>query len=96
MRFLKRFEHRLFDAAANALGKVIKAAEQSGDLDRFMVEFRREIRQRGNRGPAGPLRPVPGLDQKTAEGDGPVIMVWARGSTVPDEVWPTLVRDWED
>ena len=64
----------------------------------------REIRQRGSDGPPPP-DPVPeGLDEQTAQGASPVLMIWCRGETngqgvpfpVPDAVWRNMIRDWED
>lgn len=65
-------------------------------VERTRVEYRREVRQRGEGGPAGPVEPVEGLDDKTAYGPGPVMVFYCEGDTVPREVWEGLVRDWED
>jgi hypothetical protein len=73
-------------------------------VQRTRIESRREIRQRGRGGPVGPDVPPEGLDEKTAYGAGPVLMVWCHGETngqgeaypVPDPVWDGMVRDWQD
>ncbi len=99
-KLIKNIEDEAYDDIANTLGQLIKAAEQDEKLKRTIYEFFREMRQRGNRGPKGPDHTVERngtkLDNQTANGHGPVIMMWWRGQDVPDDVWPLLVRDWVD
>jgi hypothetical protein len=79
-------------------------ADQGLSQQRSRIEVRREIRQRGTDRPPPP-DPIPaGLDEQTANGAGPVLMIWCRGETngqgvpflVPDAVWRNMIRDWED
>ena len=103
--FLDDIEDRAFDRAAEKLSDFCdRNADQGLSRQRSRIEVRREIRQRGTDGPPPP-DPVPdGLDEQTAEGDGPVLMIWCRGETngqgvpfpVPDAVWRNMIRDWED
>jgi hypothetical protein len=102
---LDDIEDRSFDAAADKLSAYCaRNASQGLFRQRSRIEVRREIRQRGTDGPPPP-DPVPeGLDEQTAQGDGPVLMIWCRGETngqgvpfaVPDAVWRNMIRDWED
>ena len=54
------------------------------------IEARREIRQRGENGPA-PVD-LPFLDEQTSRGEGPVIRIWCEGETVPIEIWQDFVK----
>lgn len=96
------------EAYDNAADKLSAYCELNKDRDLFWqrtrIEVRREIRQRGTNGPTGP-NPIPeGLDEKTANGKGPVLMIWCEGETngqdvpfpVPDAVWRNMIRDWRD
>lgn len=98
-------EHQSLDDTA---ARISAYCARNPDVDRFWqrtdIEMRREIRQRGTHGPPPP-DPVPeGLDERTAEGTGPVLMIWCRGHTngegepfpVPASVWHNMIRDWED
>ena len=102
---LDDIENQAFDAAAEKLSAFC-ARNADGSLfrQRTRIEVRREIRQRGTDGPSGP-DPIPeGLDDRTANGAGPVLMIWCEGETngqnvpfeVPDAVWRNMIRDWED
>jgi hypothetical protein len=103
--FLEDIEDQAFDRAADKLSAYCdRNADQGLSRQRTRIEVRREIRQRGTDGPPPP-DPVPeGLDEQTAQGDGPVLMIWCRGETngqgvpfpVPDAVWHNMIRDWED
>jgi hypothetical protein len=103
--FLEDLEDQAFDSAAAKLSAYCdRNAGQGLTRQRSRIEVRREIRQRGTDGPPPP-DPVPeGLDEQTAQGAGPVLMIWCRGETngqgvpfpVPDAVWRNMIRDWED
>jgi hypothetical protein len=103
--FLEDIEDQAFDRAAEKLSDYCaRNADQGLSRQRNRIEVRREIRQRGTDGPPPP-DPVPeGLDEQTAQGAGPVLMIWCRGETngqgvpflVPDAVWRNMIRDWED
>ena len=54
------------------------------------IEMSREVRQRGDNGP-GPAG-VDYLDEQTANGEGPVVVIYCEGETVPKGVWKRLVR----
>jgi hypothetical protein len=102
---LDHIEDRSWDAAAAKVSDF--CARQFGDelwWQRTRIEARREIRQRGTHGPAGPAY-VPGLlDDKTAHGKGPVLMIWCADERtgdgaaypVPQAVWKGMVRTWRD
>jgi hypothetical protein len=102
---LDDIEDQAFDRAAEKLSDYCaRNANQGLFRQRSRIEVRREIRQRGTNGPPPP-DPVPaGLDEQTAEGEGPVLMIWCPGETngqgvpfpVPDAVWRNMIRDWED
>lgn len=99
-------EYQSWDAAAEKVSAF--CAAQVGDdplwWQRTRIEARREIRQRGTNGPAGPAYAPGGLDDKTTHGEGPVLMIWCAGETdgqgrpyaVPQSVWKGMVRDWRD
>jgi hypothetical protein len=101
---LDDIEDQQWDAAAAKVSTYCETVGQ-GDLwvQRTRIEARREIRQRGRFGPIGPGI-IGGLDDKTAFGPGPVLMIWCDGETdgqgnfypVPDEVWQRMIRDWRD
>lgn len=102
--FLDDIEDEAYDAAATKLSDY--CALNRGDLfwQRTRIEVRREIRQRGDNGPPGPVEVPEGLDQKTAFGPGPVLMIWCGGETTgqsipyapPETVWRAMIRDWRD
>jgi hypothetical protein len=103
--FLDDIEDKAFDSAAAKLSAYC-ARSAASDLfwQRTRIEVRREIRQRGTDGPPPP-DPIPaGLDEQTANGAGPVLMIWCEGETngqavpfaVPDAVWRNMIRDWQD
>ena len=102
---LDDIENQAYDKAAAKLSAYCDRNAAKGlFFQRTRIEVRREIRQRGTDGPPPP-DPVPeGLDAQTANGAGPVLMLWCRGETngqlvpfaVPDEVWRNMVRDWRD
>lgn len=95
--FFKDIEGKAYDNAAAAASKYCENADQRPlIIKRTRVEARREIRQRGENGPLAPTNPIAGLDEQTALGDGPVVIVYCVGDTVPDAVWEDLVRDWQD
>lgn len=102
---LDDIEDEAYDKVAKKLSDY---CELSQSRDRFWqrtrIEVRREIRQRGRNGPEGP-NPIPtGLDEKTANGTGPVLMIWCQGEAngqevpfpVSDEIWRNMIRDWRD
>jgi hypothetical protein len=103
--FLEDIEDQAFDRAAAKLSAYCARTADQGLLrQRTRIEVRREIRQRGTDGPPPP-DPVPdGLDEQTAQGAGPGLMIWCRGETngqgvpfpVPDAVWRNMIRNWED
>ena len=103
--FLKDLEDQAFDEAAEKLSAYCdRVGGKSLFVQRTRIEVRREIRQRGTDGPPPP-DPIPsGLDERTANGEGPVLMIWCRGETngqnepfsVPPEVWRNMIRDWQD
>lgn len=96
---IKAIERGAYDQAAEILSNYCQGVYDKGLwVQRTRIEVRREIRQsdKGRYGPAGPSEPVPGLDEKTAQGTGPVIQIWCEGETVPDDIWVGLVRDWKD
>ena len=80
--FLDDIEDRAFDTAAEKLSDYCdRNADRGLTNQRSRIEVRREIRQRGTDGPPPP-DPVPeGLDEQTAQGAGPVLMIWCRGET---------------
>ena len=102
---LDDIEDQAYDKAAQKLSAYCaRNAAQGLFRQRTRIEVRREIRQRGTDGPPPP-DPVPaGLDEQTAQGAGPVLMIWCQGETngqgvpfpVPDAVWRDMIRDWED
>ena len=102
---VKDIEHQTYDEAAEELSAFCaRNAERGRFWQRSRIEMLREIRQRGSHGPAPP-DPIPeGLDERTAKGAGPVVMVWCRGETngqeepfpVPPAVWQNMIRDWRD
>ena len=89
--FLKQIESGAYDAAARGVSEYCERADR-GVVAGERVEARREIRQRGKDGPAGPNYVVRGLDAKTAHGSGPVVRIWCVGEEVPEAVWQDLVR----
>ena len=89
--FLKAIETGAYDTAAEAVGKYCKRAT-GPIITAERIEARREIRQRGGYGPNGPRTQVDGLDDKTAYGSGPVVVIYCSGEIVPYEVWNSLVR----
>ena len=103
--FLEDIENEAYDRAAAKLSAYCaRNADRGLVRQRTRIEVRREIRQRGTDGPPPP-DPIPeGLDERTANGAGPVLMIWCRGETngqsvpfpVPDAVWRNMIRDWED
>jgi hypothetical protein len=103
--FLDDIEDQAFDEAAEKVSAYCaRNANRNLFWQRTRIEVRREIRQRGADGPPPP-DPVPdGLDVKTANGAGPVVMIWCQGETngqdvpflVPNPVWRNMIRDWED
>ena len=96
---IKAIERGAYDTAAEILSGYCEGVHDKGLwVQRTRIEARREIRQ-SNKGRFGPLPPsttIPGLDQKTAEGTGPVLRIWCQGEEVPDVIWEGLVRDWRD
>ena len=102
---LDDIEDRAFDKAAEKLSAYCaRNAAKNLFRQRTRIEVRREIRQRGTDGPPPP-DPIPeGLDERTANGRGPVLMIWCDRETngqavpfpVPDAVWRNMIRDWED
>ena len=102
---LDDIEDQAFNKAAEKLSAYCDRNAAKGLFwQRTRIEVRREIRQRGTDGPPPP-DPVPeGLDEQTAKGAGPVLMIWCRGETsgqgvpfpVPSAVWRNMIRDWED
>jgi hypothetical protein len=80
--FLDDIEDQAFDRAAEQLSAYCaRNTDQDLFRQRSRIEVRREIRQRGTNGPPPP-DPVPdGLDEQTAQGEGPVLMIWCRGET---------------
>jgi hypothetical protein len=103
--FLDDIEDQAFDEAAEKLSAYCaRVAIDNLFVQRTRIEVRREIRQRGTDGPPPP-DPIPeGLDERTAKGAGPVLMIWCEGETngqsepfpVPTAVWRNMIRDWED
>ena len=77
--FLEDIEDQAFDSAAAKLSACCERnAGQGLAKQRTRIEVRRKIRQRGTDGPPPP-DPVPeGLDEQTAQGEGPVLMIWCR------------------
>lgn len=95
--FFKDIEGKAYDNAAAAVSKYCEDADQRPlIIQRTRIEARREIRQRGTNGPFAPETNITGLDEQTALGDGPVVIVYCVGDTVPAAVWEDLVRDWQD
>ena len=102
---LDDIEDLAFDAVADKLSTYCaRKADEGLFSQRSRIEVRREVRQRGTDGPPPP-DPIPeGLDEQTANGAGPVIMIWCEGETngqgvlfpVPTAVWSNMIRDWED
>ena len=102
---LDDIEDQAFDKVAEKLSAHCdRIGGKSLFVQRTRIEVRREIRQRGTDGPPPP-DPIPaGLDKQTANGAGPVLMIWCRGETngqdvpfpVPTAVWRNMIRDWED
>lgn len=102
---LDDIEDEAYDAAARKLSTFCEL-NRGSDLfwQRTRIEVRREIRQRGTSGPPGPDPIPPGLDERTANGQGPVLMIWCVEETngqdvpfpVPDPVWRNMIRDWVD
>lgn len=95
--FTKDVESKAYDSLAAAFTEY--CAKQSGDIqfldsivEQEALELRREIRQRGGEGPAGPQSDVPQLDVKTAFGKGPVVRVYCSDDEVPHEVWNDFIR----
>lgn len=102
--FFKDLEQGAFDKAARAVSEYCEGAQTGGLFaQRTRIEARREIRQRGTNGPPTPTG-IEGLDDQTAEGDGPVVIVWCKNETdgwsqpvaVPVDAWRMLIRDWRD
>jgi hypothetical protein len=101
---LDDIEDEAYDSAADQLSDFCDRNANDLSRQRTRIEVRREIRQRGTDGPPPP-DPIPeGLDEQTANGEGPVLMIWCRGETngqgvpfpVPDSVWRNMIRNWED
>jgi hypothetical protein len=102
---LDDIEDEAYDKAAKKVSAYCaRNAEKDLFWQRTRIEVRREIRQRGTDGPPPPV-PIPeGLDEQTANGEGPVLIIWCRGETngqgvpfpVPDPVWRNMIRDWRD
>ena len=93
---VKAAEGRAYDAVAEAAEQYCEAKTADGIVgsiaEQEALELRREIRQRGGNGPAGPNVPPAGLDDKTAYGSGPVARIYCEGEEVPAEVWEDFVR----
>ncbi len=91
------------------LGRAIEIAEWIAHCRRLrnLTRTLKPIYSDNARGTDGPPPPDPipeGLDEQTANGAGPVIMIWCEGETngqgvlfpVPTAVWSNMIRDWED
>ena len=91
---IKDVEDQVYDFVAQAFSNACQGSADSELVRRDWVEVAREIRQRGSNGPTGP-NPIPdGLDEKTALGLGPVVVVRCAGDTVEQPVWLELRRNW--
>lgn len=97
--FSKELEGGAYDNVAEVLSEYCdKVYDKSLWIQRTRIEARREIRQskKGRRGPSPPAKPVHGLDEKTSNGNGPVLRIWCQGEEVPDFIWEEMVRNWRD
>lgn len=89
--FLKMIESKAYDGAARAVSEYCERANK-GIIKNERVEARREIRQRGFNGPPGPYIPFDDLDNKTAYGPGPVVLIYCADDEVPFGAWSGLIR----
>ena len=89
--FLKAIEGRAYDEASRMVSEYCDKTDNFL-LKRERLEARREIRQRGYSGPAGPQVKPNDLDDKTAFGNGPVVRIWCDREEVPQEVWNNFIR----
>ena len=95
----KELERGAYDSVAEMLSDYCDTVYDKGLwIQRTRIEARREIRQseKGRRGPKPPDHPIPGLDEKTSSGTGPILRIWCQGEEVPDIIWQEMVRDWRD
>ena len=94
--FIKDVEGQAYDRLAHVFTKYCEGKTYEGSLgdvaQQEALEARREIRQRGIGGPHGPAAKIPGLDDKTAYGNGPVVRIYCGGERVPQEVWADFIR----
>ena len=90
--FLKQIESKAYDAAALGVSEYCERSDSDIVLNE-RNQARRELRQRGTEGPAAPEAAVPGLDEQTAQGSGPVVRIWCQGEVVPAEVWNDLIKE---
>ncbi len=97
---LKEIESGAYDSAAEMVSGYCERMGEAGKfVQRTRIEARREIRQRGTHGPPQPAEGIPGLDDKTAAGPGPLLLVYCAGDpdALPAVVWrERYVRDWRD
>jgi len=97
--FSKELERGAYDNVAEVLSEYCdNVYDKSLWIQRTRIEARREIRQsdKGYRGPRPPAKSIPGLDEKTSNGNGPVLRIWCQGEEVPEFIWEEMVRDWRD
>ena len=109
--FFKALEHDQYHQLALGFTQYCARVYEGGTLiERERIELVREIRQ-SHLGAFGPEAPssflasltIPkdknkgqGAEAKTRMGTGPIVMVYCRGDKVPDEVWQSLDRYWNE
>lgn len=105
--FAKALEVESFDQLAQTYSAYCQRTAHAGQLvTHTRIELAREIRQRGRSGPGTPPESASGvayepgdvndLDPRIRHGEGPIVMVYCQGDSVPPAVWRQLDRHWED
>lgn len=87
----KEAESQAFDVVASFVSAACRGCRDEGDTQ--CVKVPREVRQRGTDGPPPPDVIPEGLDPQTANGKGPVLILFCGPDSPPPPIWSRLIRD---